>query len=59
MASEADCWNKTPMEYKDYYKTLGLTKKASNAEVKQAYRKFARKYHPDRNQGNTRAEAKC
>lgn len=46
------------MEYKDYYKTLGLTKKASNAEVKQAYRKFARKYHPDLNQGNTRAEAK-
>jgi DnaJ-class molecular chaperone len=46
------------MEFKDYYKTLGLTKKATNAEIKQAYRKFARKYHPDVNQGNTRAEAK-
>mgnify|MGYP003948906337 CR=1 FL=1 len=46
------------MKFKDYYKTLGLTKKATNAEVKQAYRKFARKYHPDVNQGNTRAEAK-
>ena len=46
------------MKFKDYYKTLGLTKKATNAEVKQAYRKFARKYHPDVNQGNTQAEAK-
>ena len=46
------------MQFKDYYKTLGLTKKATNAEVKQAYRKFARKYHPDVNQGNTQAEAK-
>ncbi|WP_394169863.1 DnaJ C-terminal domain-containing protein [Saccharospirillum alexandrii] len=35
------------MEFKDYYKVLGLADKATQAEVKQAYRKLARKYHPD------------
>lgn len=35
------------MEYKDYYKTLGVDRKASQDAIKQAYRKLARKYHPD------------
>ncbi|BBM01175.1 DnaJ C-terminal domain-containing protein [Microbulbifer sp. GL-2] len=35
------------MEYKDYYKILGLERNADQAEVKRAYRKLARKYHPD------------
>jgi len=35
------------MEYKDYYKVLGVAKKASDDDIKQAYRRLARKYHPD------------
>ena len=38
------------MEYKDYYATLGVEKKASQDEIQKAYRKLARKYHPDVNQ---------
>jgi len=38
-----------PVEYKDYYKTLGVKKDATAADIKKAYRKLARQYHPDVN----------
>jgi curved DNA-binding protein len=44
------------MDYKDYYKTLGLERKATPADIKKAYRRLARELHPDRNPGDKTAE---
>ncbi len=44
------------MQYKDYYKVLGLPKDASEKEIKAAFRRLARKHHPDVNPGNKHAE---
>jgi len=46
------------MNPKDYYQTLGVSKNATQDEIKKSYRKLARQYHPDKNQGNKAAEEK-
>ena len=46
------------MEYKDYYSVLGVPKDADQAAVKKAYRRLARKHHPDFNKGNPESERK-
>ncbi|MBI3932134.1 MAG: J domain-containing protein [Acidobacteria bacterium] len=46
------------MEYKDYYKILGVPKGATDKEIKGAYRRLARKFHPDMNPGDKQAEAR-
>lgn len=54
---KADGWKVTAMAAKrDYYEILGIDKNADDNTIKKAYRKLAKKYHPDQNAGNARAE---
>src|SRR3954470_21953669 len=46
------------MDFKDYYATLGVSKNASEKDIKQAFRKLARKHHPDVNPGDKNAEGR-
>lgn len=54
---KADGWKVTAMAAKrDYYEILGIDKNADDNTIKKAYRKLAKKYHPDQNAGNAQAE---
>src|ERR1051325_6122778 len=47
-----------PVEFKDYYQSLGVSKTATEEEIRQSFRKLARKYHPDVAKNKTEAEEK-
>jgi curved DNA-binding protein len=46
------------MDFKDYYSTLGVSKTSTEKEIKQAFRRLARKHHPDVNPGDMAAESR-
>jgi len=58
MATSNKYKNGKIMNYKDYYKDLGVGKTATSAEIKKAYRRLANKYHPDKTKGDKTAEEK-
>ena len=51
-------YEEAKVEYKDYYKILGVGREASKDEIAKAFKKLARKYHPDLNPGNKESEEK-
>ncbi len=50
--------NNSIMDYKDYYKILGVERKASTDDIRKAYRKLAMQFHPDKNPGDKKSEDK-